>query len=360
MNDNPVAAPTDKPVYRSPGLELTGAVPTPEESADAGVAWHYGDPHGEQRRLAEGEGAVDQSHLSVLAITGNDRQQWLHSLTTADVSSLAAGQSACALILDPHGHVEHELHLTDDGDTTWVIVEPGSASALLEYLQRMRFMLDVEIADVSADWAVVWLPRRDPHPQFATWLVPGEFAGTGWTPAGTDRGGDAKRYHPGREETLTGAQVLVPRDELLTFLSDNGPLSGIWALESLRTAAGVPRLGFETDHKTLPHEVGWIGPAVHLAKGCYRGQETVARVHNMGRPPRRLVLLHLDGSQEELPAHGTPVTVDGRTVGWVASTARHYELGPIATAVVKRSVANDAVVELSDGSRASIQPIVGS
>lgn len=363
MNEDTAAVPVDSPQtpsYRSPALGLDGAVPTPDGSLDAGIAWHYGDPHGEQRRLAGGEGAVDQSHLAVLTVTGSDRLQWLHSLTTADLSTMTAGQSACALILDPHGHVEYELHVVDDGDTTWLIVEPGSAAALVEYLQRMRFMLDVDIANVTADWAVVWLPHNTPHPTYATWFVPAEFAGTGWTPAGADRGGDATRYHPGREQVLAGAQVLVPRAELLAFLTENGPLSGIWALESLRTAAGVPRLGFETDHKTLPHEVGWIGPAVHLAKGCYRGQETVARVHNMGRPPRRLVLLHLDGSQEELPAHGTAVTVDGRTVGWVASIARHYELGPIATAVIKRSVADDTVVELSDGSRATIQPIVGS
>jgi folate-binding protein YgfZ len=137
-----------------------------------------------------------------------------------------------------------------------------------------------------------------------------------------------------------GVESFVPRADLETVL--DGPLAGVWALEALRVADGRPRFGFETDHRTIPHEVGWIGTAVHLDKGCYRGQETVARVHNLGRPPRRLVLLHLDGSDSELPGHGDPVVLDDRTVGTVTSSARHYELGPIALAVVKRSTPADA------------------
>jgi tRNA-modifying protein YgfZ len=117
-------------------------------------------------------------------------------------------------------------------------------------------------------------------------------------------------------------------------------------------AAGQPRLGLETDHRTIPAEVGWIGSAVHLDKGCYRGQETVARVHNLGRPPRRLVLLHLDGSDALLPAHGDPVVgADGRAVGFVGTAARHYELGPIALALVKRTVSADDQLLAGDDSR---------
>ena len=119
-------------------------------------------------------------------------------------------------------------------------------------------------------------------------------------------------------------------------------LAGLAAHEALRIAAHRPRLGFDTDHKTLPHEVGWIETAVHLSKGCYRGQETVARVHNIGHPPRRLVFLHLDGSEDQLPAHGDPVTADGATVGFTGSVARHFELGPIALGLVKRTLPVDA------------------
>jgi len=151
-----------------------------------------------------------------------------------------------------------------------------------------------------------------------------------------------------------GVESFVRREELADALS--GELAGVWALDALRVAAGRPRFGLETDHRTIPHEVGWIPSAVHLDKGCYRGQETVARVQNLGRPPRRLVLLHLDGSDSELPAHGDPVLLDGREVGRVTTAARHFELGPIALAVVKRSTPADA--DLVAGGVAASQEVL--
>jgi folate-binding protein YgfZ len=138
---------------------------------------------------------------------------------------------------------------------------------------------------------------------------------------------------------------LVPRDQLTTYAEAAGPAAGLWAFEALRIARGEPRFGQDTDHRTIPNEAGWIGPAVHLDKGCYRGQETVARVHTLGRPPRRLTLLHLDGSVNRLPEHGTPLLLDGREVGTVGSAARHHELGPIALALVKRAVPVDATLD---------------
>jgi folate-binding protein YgfZ len=116
----------------------------------------------------------------------------------------------------------------------------------------------------------------------------------------------------------------------------------VWAFAPLGGAGVRPRLGVDTDERTIPHEVGWIGSAVHLDKGCYRGQETVARVHNVGHPPRRIVMLHLDGSAEALPAHSDLVELDGTAVGEVGSTARHHELGPIGLAVIKRTVPVEA------------------
>ncbi|MFM9136404.1 MAG: YgfZ/GcvT domain-containing protein [bacterium] len=345
---------------RSPALDLPGAVPPPEGSPDEGVPWHYGDPHGEQRRLASSTATgVDLSHRGVVTVTGPDRLPWLHSLTTQHLEALRAGESTTALILSPHGHVEHELHVTDDGTTTWITTEPGAAAGLVAYLDSMRFMLRVDVADVSADWAVLWQPVREIDPERVTWLVSADVAGTGTTEAGSDRGGDAAKYVDHRPGVLVGREVLVPRAELIAVLG--GQPAGTWALEALRVAAAAPRLGRETDHRTLPHEVGWIGPAVHLSKGCYRGQEAVARVHNLGSPPRRLVLLHLDGGAETLPAHGDPVLLGDREVGWVATPARHFELGPVATAVVKRNIdpGADLVVRTSSGDvAASQEPVV--
>ena len=317
----------------SPLLSEPGAVSA--TGPDAGVAAHYGDPFAEQRAMATGWGLVDQSHRGVLRITGADRLSWLHSLTTQHLEGLAPGAAGEALVLSPQGHVEYELTLTDDGTAVWVHVEPGTAAALLEFLTSMQFMLRVDPRDVSSDYAVVKL------------LGPEVPADTQPAIARLDVG--------------FGTDLIVPRAELAERVADlraaGAALAGTWALEALRIAAGRPRLGLDTDHRTLPHEVGWIETAVHLSKGCYRGQETVARVHNLGRPPRRLVLLHLDGSEDKLPVHGDPVLLDGDSVGFTGSTARHYELGPIGLALVKRTTPVDATLTV-DGVAAAQEVIV--
>jgi tRNA-modifying protein YgfZ len=318
----------------TPLLSEPGAVSA--DGPDAGVAAHYGDPYAEQRALAAGWGVVDQSHRGVLRITGPDRLSWLHSLTTQDLEHLAPGATAEALVLSPQGHVEHELTVTDDGTATWAYVEPGTSAALLEFLTSMKFMLRVDPQDVSADYAVLTLLG----PQ---------------VPAGELRSGGI------RLNTAFGTGLIVPRPDLAGAVADlraaGGALAGIWAHEALRIAAGRPRLGLDTDHRTIPHEVGWIDTAVHLNKGCYRGQETVARVHNLGRPPRRLVLLQLDGSEDKLPAHGDQVLLGGASVGFTGSAARHYELGPLALALVKRTTPVEATLEV-DGIAAAQEVIV--
>jgi tRNA-modifying protein YgfZ len=306
---------------KSPLLDRSGAVAG--DPPDDAVAAHYGDLFGEQRALAAGRGHVDLSHRGVVRVTGPDRLSWLHSLTSQHLSELAAGASTQALVLSPHGHIEHDLHVHDDGEATWLGVEPGSAPALAAFLDRMRFMLRVDVSDVSSEYATLWLPAAAEVPAAAAVV---------WT-------------HPQDPATLgefAGREVLVPRAALGEAAA--GPPAGIWAYEALRIAARVPRHQFETDHRTIPHEIGLLATAVHLQKGCYRGQETVARVHNLGRPPRRLVFLHLDGSDSDLPPHGAPVLTEGRQVGFVGSAARHHELGPIALAVIKRNTPRDAAL----------------
>jgi folate-binding protein YgfZ len=323
----------------SPLLSEPGAVAA--DGPDAGVAAHYGDPYAEQRALADRWGVVDQSHRGVLRITGTDRLTWLHSLTTQQLEHLAPGTAAEALVLSPQGHVEHQLTLTDDGSTTWIHVEPGRADALLEFLTSMKFMLRVEAQDASADYAVLTLlgPRVPPADA---------------TPADAALAGV-------RLDTGFGTDLIVPRADLATSVAGlraaGAALAGMWAHEALRIAAGRPRLGLDTDHRTIPHEVGWIETAVHLSKGCYRGQETVARVHNLGHPPRRLVLLQLDGGEDKLPAHGDQVLLADASVGFAGSAARHYELGPIALALIKRTTPVDATLTV-DGVAAAQEVIV--
>lgn len=337
------------------------AVPPPDTSADPGVPWHYGQPLAEQRALADGRAAVDLSNRGVVTVTGPDRLTWLTDLSTQVLSALAPGQSALALILSPHGHVEHELHVVDDGTTAWLITQPGTSTALADYLRSMQFLLRVEVADRTDEFGVVWEPVWAADPDHPTWLVPADFAGRGHVEAGVDAGGGPERYGRTRPADFVGREVIVPRADVDARVASAEQPAGTWALEALRAAAAVPRLGLETDHRTLPHEVGWIGPGVHLAKGCYRGQEAVARVHNLGQPPRRLALLHLDGSEERLPAHGASVLLGDREVGWIGTAAWHHELGPVATAVLKRSTPADAalVVRTDEGDVAAAQePVV--
>ncbi|MFD6531226.1 YgfZ/GcvT domain-containing protein [Streptomyces sp. NPDC060184] len=317
---------------KSPLLSLPGAVPA--EGRDEGVAAHYGDLFREQRALAAGDGFVDLSHRGVVTVTGDDRLSWLHLLLTQHVTDLAPNRATEALILSANGHIEHALYLVDDGSTVWMHVEPGTRAELVAYLESMKFFYRVEVADRTEEFAVVHLPAG------SITEVPE---------------GVAVREEP------HGRDVFLPRAELEAYTAGAGPAAGILAYEALRVEAHRPRLGFETDHRTIPHELGWIGTAVHLQKGCYRGQETVARVHNLGKPPRRLVFLHLDGSEVHLPGHGTPVRLasdgaEGRQLGFITTSARHHELGPIALALVKRNVAVDA--ELLAGDTAAAQETI--
>jgi folate-binding protein YgfZ len=315
---------------------------TQEFPFDAGVALHYGDPLGEQRSLEAGRGIVDLSHFGVVTVTGPDRLSWLHSLLSQHVEMLEPGVGTQALLLSPNGHVEQHAYVVDDGTTTWLVTQPGMAGALVEFLDRMRFMLRVEVADVSAETAALWLPDAERAAAALTSVADS-----------ADDGAPAVLV-----PTPRGALILIPRGAVVDVVTSVGDPAGLWAYEALRVAAAEPRLRHETDHRTIPHEVAWIGPAVHLQKGCYRGQETVARVHNLGRPPRRLVLLHLDGSTNELPVHGAEVQLDGRTVGFVGTAVQHHELGPVALAIVKRAVDPTATLTVAPGVAASQQVVV--
>lgn len=305
--------------YRSPLLDLPGGVGG--DACDAPVAAHYGSFVNEQRTLEAGDGFVDLTHRGVVRVTGPDRLTWLHSLTTQFLTNLAPGIPTAALVLSPQGHVEHAMYGVDDGESFTAHVEPGQAAALVEWLDRMRFMMRVEVTDVTEELAVTWRP------------------------AARIEGAPYSGY------------TFVPRKDLETYAAAAGPACGMWAFEALRIARGEPRLGLDTDHRTIPNEAGWIGSAVHLDKGCYRGQETVARVHTLGRPPRRLTLLHVDGSDNRLPARGSELHYNGKAVGFVGTSARHHELGPVALAMVKRNVGLDVDLEV-DGLAASQEVLV--
>lgn len=288
------------------------------EGPDAGVAWHYGNPTAEGRALDAGTGVVDLSHRDVVTVSGSDRLRWLHSLTSQVFEGLEPGRGNTAYILSPNGHVEHAMYGVDFRETYWAWTEPGRGADLVAWLDSMRFMMRVEVT-LRDEYGLVWRP-------------------------GASQGGDLQRVG---EDSLGGYETFVPRERVPELMAQATPV-GTWAYEARRIAAGVPRIGVDTDDRTIPNELGVPSPAVALDKGCYRGQETVARVYNLGRPPRRLVRLHLDGSMSGLPEVGAAIMLDGKAVGRVGGSARHHELGPIALALVKRSVPVDATLVIGD------------
>ena len=293
-----------------------------EDGPDKGAVWHFGEPVKEQRALEAGTAWADLSHFNIVAVTGEDRLKWLHDLTTQFVSDLQPGVWMPSMILDAQGHVEFQFNLVDDGTTTYLVLDPGYVEKLVEYLTKMKFMLRVDVGDASSEYVVL--------------------------------------RAPGVADDIGGPFALVPRAEVEDMKQTFGGVAtqvGTWALDAERVAKGRPRIGFETDHKSIPNELGVLNTAVHMKKGCYRGQETVAKIFNLGNPPRRLVMLHLDGSDVGFPATGTKVENDGVVVGFVGTVARHHELGTIALAIVKRNTATDATLTI-DGIPANQEVIV--
>jgi folate-binding protein YgfZ len=293
-----------------------------EAGPDKGAVWHFGEPVKEQRALEAGTAWADLSHHNIIAVSGVDRLKWLHDLTTQFVSDLQPGVWMANMILDAKGHVEYQFNVVDDGTTTFLVLDPGYSEQLIEYLTKMKFMLRVDVKDASSEFAVL--------------------------------------RAPGAPTEIGGPFALVPRSEVEEMKKTFGGVAtqvGTWALDAERVAAHRPRIGFETDHKSIPNEIGVLNGAVHMKKGCYRGQETVAKIYNLGNPPRRLVMLHLDGSDVGFPAVGTKIENDGIVVGFIGTVARHHELGTIALAVVKRNTPIEATL-MVDGVPAAQQVIV--
>jgi len=289
-----------------------------------------------QRQILAGTALVRQENLSVISVSGQDRLTWLHSLLSQNIKNLLPGQSTQACLLDPQGHVEQLINLVDDGETTWLIVSSESAAALLAWLAKMVFRMRVTVLDLTEDFPVV-----------ASWGQGLEIGQpiVSWTDTWLETAAGGYRYGATPSEPWQLVLNLVPSNAI-TSIEGEREWASPEALEALRIAAHRPTAA-EIDAKTLPHELDLLASAVHLSKGCYRGQETVAKVHNLGHPPRRLVLLHLDGSGHTLPYAGDSVALatDFESIkGRITSVGQHYEMGPIALAVVSRNTPLDATL----------------
>ena len=306
------------------------------------VKKHYGNPMIEQRSLFEGESVCLLDPAGIISVSGLDRLNWLHSLLSQNLKNLKPGESAEALLLDPQGHIEQQIKIIDDGETTWLMVNQENTIALLDWLTKMVFRMKVELNNCSADFVLVGASQPNPELAFVANSHP-----LIWKDQWPSVIGGGYRYST-REVQYSWFEHIVEASRVDTVLGELS-LAGTMAADALRVAAGRPLALSEIDEKSLPHELDLLATAVHLSKGCYRGQESVAKVHNLGHPPRRLTFLHLDGSEHSLPDVGDEVRVSGeeKIIGKITSAAQHFEMGPIALAVISRSVAEDASLEVS-------------
>lgn len=306
----------------------------------------FSNPLVEQRQFIAGSAAVLLEDKGIIVVTGEDRLTWLHDLFSQKLVDLKPQASVDALWLDPQGRIVRDFHILDDGEKTWLITYSNEIDNLLNQLRRMVFRAKVALEDHSNDFALV-----------ATWgkEVPG--AVVSWHDSWPEVALGGYRYGDAPTEPWNYWESVVPKEQM-DSLWQEFKHCGTMALDALRVAARRPIGPNEIDERALPHEFDWLASAVHLDKGCYRGQEAVAKVHNLGHPPRRLVFLHLDGSAHALPDAGDEIFIAGATepIGKITSVGQHHEMGPIALGLVKRNTPTDVelkVVSTANGEELS-------
>lgn len=358
----------------SPLSPLPGAVPIEEgQDLPTGAVAHYGSPSREERAIGRGEAYTDLSHLDIIEVHGPDRLDWLNSLTSQRLLDLQPGDSTETLSLDPTGHIEHAAGVIDDGTSTWLMLDSGCGRPFADYLTSMKFMKQVDVKlreDVGAvgahvrasvALAAVAVSGGESGSIPLIWHDPWPVTGPGGATYGPvdeehpgvelrtcialvalDAGAESDQRIAGREQVRGKL-----RQDTLDHLAEAGLApAGLLAWEALRITSWRPRFGAEVIERSMPHEYDWLRSAVHLKKGCYRGQEAVAKIVNMGKPPRRLTMLYLEGPVDELPRRGDDVVHDGTVVGTITSAIRAGVDGPVALALLRRSTPADAVLEV--------------
>lgn len=294
------------------------------------AADHFGNPLVEQRKLLAGDAAVLLENLAIMRVEGVDRLDWLHALLSQNIKNLQPNQGVEALLLDPQGHIEQAIRVFETGQETYLVVSETAFEKLEAWLTRMVFRSKVSLSKVDLSAVGYFAKEKHDSRVVFTWIDPWDTIVPG-----------SYRYgKPSNENWQLKIAFLEPSN-LADFI-EQFESAGMLAYTALRIAAHRPDFDFEVDEKTLPHELDWLRTAVHLTKGCYRGQETVAKVHNLGHPPRRLVMLHLDGSDHALPDVNDSVLFEGNNRGRITSVGQHYEMGPIALALISRGVPEDA------------------
>lgn len=379
---------------------------------------HFGNPLREQALLAQGQAWAWLSR-DVVEVSGADRLSYLTTVSTQVLTDLENdGQSRQVLFLDANGHILYaalavaglvpapaEQLAPGEQSVLLLLVDAGCGDGLAQLLNSRRFMLRVQaqvrpdlqvagaigdgvqkLAGVVENLVTTW---SDPWPG----ITPGGstyFTGTRHPGANYRAGGvvvaleagqtapdqaaaSGQEITPGQapgpsQAAASGQEAAPSQAPAAGDLIQAGDLTqvGELAWEALRIEAGLPRWAREVDARAIPNELDWLRTGVHLNKGCYPGQETIARTVNLGRPPRRLVQLQLAGWQGQLPEVGARVYLPvgdnpaGKAVGTITSVARHWELGNIALALVRRGVPAQAelAVDLEAGYESASQELL--
>ena len=276
---------------------------------------HFGNPLGEQRQLLQSQAAIHRIDEQVLLLSGEDALSWLHSITSQNIKNLKPGESTETLVLTPTGHIEHQIKVVAFDGGLYLIVNKEKAPALFKWLTQMRFRSKVEISETDLE---IWGGFGDLGLSELVWVD-----GFDAEPKGSVRYAAEVQSFPYREYLLAPGKKPALAE------------AGMLAIDALRIAAGRPEIT-DIDDRSLPHEFDWLASSVHLSKGCYRGQETVAKVHNLGHPPRRLIVLNLEVG-DTVANPGEEISYQGKLVGKVLAGALHYEAGSLALGLVNRN-----------------------
>jgi folate-binding protein YgfZ len=298
----------------------------------------FGNPLVQQRSLLKGLAFVELEDQAVLELDGPDAKSWLHSLTSQNILNLETGESTESLLLDPQGHVEQQLKVIAIEAGLLLILPKSKLEDFQAWLQKMKFRTKVEIINRS-DLRVIGS------------FAPLEQALYSWVDQFSAGSPGGVRYAESAR-VFDYQEHLVGLDQRIN-LEPASPM----ALEGLRIAAGRPAIN-DIDERALPHEFDWLASAVHMSKGCYRGQESVAKIHNIGHPPRRLIILNLEEG-DILSQQGDEVFYQDKLVGKVRAAALHYEAGSVALALVNRNTPYlDLMVQTASGRYAATQEVL--
>jgi folate-binding protein YgfZ len=309
----------------------------------------------EHRALREGCGLADRSWMGRLEILGADRHRFLNAYVTCDVKSLAPGEGAYGFVTTHQGRILSDLVVTALEDRLWLLLPPGQDEAVARHLRKYILADRVEV-----------LPLEDMRPVTLIGPRAAEALGDAGPPPPGDWRHVRARVHGTEVELQRSGRLGAEAYTLWVSASIAGPLIegllegpavrpvGVEALEVLRAEAGIPSFGKDFGPENFPQETG-AEEAVSYTKGCYLGQEVVARIHYRGGVQKTLRGLVFEGPA---PAPGTPLLHDGRAAGVATTVVESVALGrPIGLAILHRRAAEPGIrLEVQGGGVAEVRP----